>query len=289
MSNFKILTESSCDLPASLADELGLAVIPLTVNVGDFTGPHYLDERKLATTDFYKRLQAGEPTSTAAANIEEFKSYMQPILQAGEDILYMGFSSALSSGTANAAAMAAAELREMYPERQILLTDTLCASGGEGLLVYLASQRRQNGDSLAQVRDYVEQTKLHLCHWFTVDDLNHLRRGGRLSGVSAIVGTMLNIKPVLHVDNEGRLIPMEKVRGRKAAIRRMADHFMQTAAHPEEQTILINHACCLEDAQYLAQLLKEHVKEIRFSYIGPVIGAHCGTGTLALFFLGTQR
>ena len=215
---------------------------------------------------------------------------MEPHLQAGEDILYLGFSSALS-GTYNAGAVAAQQLAEKYPERKLYAVDTLSASMGQGLLVYLTVQQKRAGATIEQARDYAEAQKLHLCHWFAVDDLNHLHRGGRVSATPAVLGTVLNIKPVLHMDNEGGLIFMEKVRGRRNSIKRMLEKMRETAIEPEKQIVFMSHGDCLEDAEYLAGRIREEwgVKDVVINYVGPVIGAHSGPGTLALFFLGTER
>ena len=215
---------------------------------------------------------------------------MEPHLQAGRDILYLGFSSALS-GTYNAGAVAARQLSEKYPDRRLYAVDTLSASMGQGLLVYLTVQQKRAGATIEQARDYAEAQKLHLCHWFTVDDLNHLHRGGRVSATSAVLGTVLNIKPVLHMDDEGRLIFMEKVRGRRNSIKRLLDKMRETAIEPDKQIVFMSHGDCLEDAEYLAGRIREewNVQDVVINYVGPVIGAHSGPGTLALFFLGTQR
>ena len=215
---------------------------------------------------------------------------MEPVLQAGQDVLYLGFSSALS-GTYNAGALACAQLAEKYPDAKLYAVDTLCASLGQGMLIYLAVQQKRAGKSIEEVRDYVEENKLHLCHWFTVDDLHHLHRGGRVSATSAVLGTMLNIKPVLHVDDEGRLIFVEKVRGRRTSLKALLQHMEATAIAPETQTIFISHGDCLEEAQLLGQMIRDklHVQDVVINYVGPVIGAHSGPGTLALFFLGTKR
>lgn len=217
MSQYIIMTDSSCDLPAGLAAELELEVLPLSVLIDGKSYVNYLDERDITFADCYAALRAGKNATTSAVNVEAFVQAMEPHLQAGEDILYLGFSSALS-GTYNAGAVAAQQLAEKYPERKLYAVDTLSASMGQGLLVYLTVQQKRAGATIEQARDYAEAQKLHLCHWFTVDDLNHLHRGGRVSATSAVLGTVLNIKPVLHMDNEGRLIFMEKVRGRRNSI-----------------------------------------------------------------------
>ena len=290
MSQYIVMTDSSCDLPAGLAAELELEVLPLSVLIDGKSYVNYLDERDITFADCYAALRAGKNATTSAVNVEAFVQAMEPHLQAGEDILYLGFSSALS-GTYNAGAVAAQQLAEKYPERKLYAVDTLSASMGQGLLVYLTVQQKRAGATIEQARDYAEAQKLHLCHWFTVDDLNHLHRGGRVSATSAVLGTVLNIKPVLNMDNEGRLIFMEKVRGRRNSIKRMLEKIRETAIEPEKQIVFMSHGDCLEDAEYLAGRIREEwgVKDVVINYVGPVIGAHSGPGTLALFFLGTER
>lgn len=289
MNQYRIMTDSSCDLPASLAAELELTVLPLTVTIDGKSYTNFLDEREITFKDCYASLREGCEAKTAAANVDAFEQAMEPILQAGEDILYLGFSSALSS-TYNAGALAAEQLSEKYPDRKILTVDTLSASMGQGLLVYLTVQQKRAGATIEEARDYAEKNKYHLCHWFTVDDLHHLHRGGRVSATSAVLGTVLNIKPVLHMDDEGRLIFMEKVRGRRASIKRMLEKMRETAIEPEKQIVFMSHGDCIEDAEYLASRVREEWNvEVVINYVGPVIGSHSGPGTLALFFLGTER
>ena len=287
---YRILTDSSCDLTQEMADQLGLMITPLTLNMNGKEYPNYLDYRALDVKDVYAGLRAGAPTSTTAANPESWRAIAEPVLQQGEDVLILAFSSGLST-TYNAACIAAEELREQYPQQKIYVVDTLCASLGQGLLVWLTAKKRQEGATLEEARDFAEENKLHLCHWFTVDDLYFLKRGGRISAATAAVGSLLQIKPVLHVDDEGHLISMSKARGRKASIQAIAAKVGETAYDPSKQTMFICHGDCLEDAEYLAKLVKEQyqVPEIHINYTGPVIGSHSGPGTLALFFLGEHR
>ena len=239
---------------------------------------------------FYERMRKGNVARTAAVNMEAFKNAFEPYLQAGKDLLYIGFSSGLST-TVNSGAMAAKELMEAYPDRKIVTVDTLAASAGHGLMVYLTVQEKRKGATLEQAAKFVEDTRLHICHWFTVDDLVYLKRGGRVSATAAFVGGVLKIKPVLHVDDAGHLINMCKVRGRRASIKALADKFGELAVDPENNTVFISHGDCIEDARLLEQMLTERfgatVKVI--TYIGPVIGSHSGPGTLALFFVGRER
>ena len=289
MAEYIIMTDSCCDMTAQMADELNLAVVPLSVDIDGGLYRNYLDGREITCERIYSMLRSGKMGKTSAANVEDFESAMLPALEAGKDVLYLGFSTGLS-GTYNAARLAAEGLAEKYPGRKILTVDTLCASLGQGMLVYLAAQKKAAGASIEEVRDYVEENKLNLCHWFTVDDLNFLRRGGRISSVTAIAGTMLQIKPIMHVDDAGKLIPVSKVRGRKAAIRELANRMKETMLDGNE-TIFISHGDCLADAEQLAAIVRETCgdRKVEINFVGPVIGAHSGPGTLALFFLGSKR
>lgn len=290
MNDYVIMTDSSCDLPAKMADDMGLSVLPLSVYIEDKTYINYLDEREIAFSEIYAKLRTKCPAKTSAVNMNDFLGPMEEILKAGKDLLYIGFSSGLS-GTYNAGAAAAQEMAEKYPERKIYAVDSLCASMGQGLLVYHAWQHKQNGETIEQVRDWVIDNRLHLCHYFTIDDLMFLKRGGRVSGATAVVGSMLSIKPIMHVDNDGHLIKIGTARGRKASIRALADGAAKLGVDLENQVIFISHGDCLEEAEYLAGIMRErfHVKDVVISYVGPVIGAHSGPGTIALFFLGTER
>lgn len=291
MNEYVILTDSSCDLPQELADSLELVVLPLSVNLDGTEYAGYLDGREIGFEEFYNSIREKKPAYTSAINSDAFLKIMRDFLSRGSDVLYLGFSSGLSA-TYSVGAAAAAQLAKEYPERKIFTVDTLCASMGQGLLVYLTVQKKLAGASIEEARDFAEETKLRLCHWFTVDDLWHLKRGGRISAAAAAMGSMLNIKPVMHVDNAGRLIPMEKVRGRKKALQGIVARMKQTAIDPENQTVFISHGDCLDDAQYVANLVKSELgvkKDILINYVGSVIGAHSGPGTVALFFLGEKR
>ena len=292
-TNYQILTDSSCDLPASLARTLGVSYAPLRVQFQGAEYENFLDgdpRSRLEMKAFYKTLRTGAPTSTTAVNPEGWSTLMAPILAAGQDLLILAFSSGLSS-TYAAAVLAAQELAPQYPGRTIRVVDTLCASLGQGLLVWYAVQEKNKGGSIEAVRDWAEAHKLNLCHWFTVDDLHFLKRGGRVSAATAVVGSMLQIKPVLHVDNEGHLINMGKARGRHASLTALVDHMEQTAIDPGAQTVFISHGDCLEEAERVADDVRKRfgVKEIIINNVGPVIGAHSGPGTMALFFMGRER
>ena len=290
MSDYVIMTDSSCDLPADLAKKMELVVLPLFVYVDDKKYTNYLDEREISFSEIYAKLRTRCPAKTSAVNMNDFMEPMEQLLKSGKDVLYIGFSSGLS-GTYNAGAAAAQELADKYPERKIYAVDSLCASMGQGLLIYHAWQEKQKGKSIDEVRDFTEDTKLHLCHWFTIDDLMFLKRGGRISGATAVVGSMLNIKPVMHVDNDGHLIKVSTARGRKASIKALADEAEKHGVDLKNQVIFISHGDCVDDANYLADIMRTRfgVKEVLVNYVGPVIGAHSGPGTIALFFLGRER
>ena len=290
MAEYTIITDSSCDLPDNVAAELELKVVPLSLTM---EGKQYLnttDERGIPDQELYARLRAGAMAKTSAANAGSFVAVMEPELQAGRDVLYIGFSSALSA-TCSVGANVGRELMERYPERKVYTVDSLCASLGQGLFVYLLAQKKREGMELEALRDYAEDLKLHICHWFTVEDLQFLRRGGRVSAAAAVIGSILSIKPVMHVDNEGMLIPVSKVRGRKASLRAIADKVKETMLDRPDQTLFISHGDCEEDARLIAEMIKERTGlELNvLNYVGPVIGSHSGPGTIAVFFIGKER
>ena len=288
MRDFVLMTDSCCDLPASVEQELELIVLPLSVLQEGREYRNYLDHRELDPAVFYDKLRKGATGSTSAANAEAFREAMEAVLQEGKDILCLNFSSALST-TYQSAAIAAQELRDSYPDSKIVVIDTLCASMGQGLLVYLAGREKAAGKTIDEVAAYVEETIPHLCHWFTVDDLNHLKRGGRVSAAAALLGTMLQMKPVLHVDDEGRLIPVSKVRGRKASIKALLDRMEELEI--DTDTVFISHGDCLAEVEAMGEEIRKRfgTKTLLINYVGPVIGNHSGPGTIALFFLGKHR
>lgn len=288
---FEIVTDSSSNLIESMIDDFGLHVLPLTFMVDGEECQSYLKGRHTDLSLFYTMMREGKVITTSLPNLAHSESLMRGLLEQGRDVLYVGFSSGLS-GTFEAIKLLIDELSAQFPERTLFAVDTLAASGGEGLLVRHAVQRARAGASIGEVRDWIENNKLHLAHWFTVDDLMFLFRGGRVSKTSAWAGTMLNIKPVMHVDDEGRLVPLEKVRGRKKSLNALVDHMARTAKQPiGEQTIFINHGDCLADAEYLADQVRTRFgcANITINYVDPVIGAHSGPGTMALFFLADKR
>ena len=287
MNDYLIITDSSCDLSADFAEQLGVKVIKLEFIV---EGEEARENGSIDEKQFYEILRSGKMVTTSAIAMDRFISEVEPALVEGKDVLYLGFSSGLSS-TYSAGFIGAQELAEKYPERKIYTVDTLAASMGQGLLVWYAVNMKNEGKSIEEVRDFVENNKMKLAHWFTVNDLFFLKRGGRISAATALVGTMLNIKPVLHVDDEGKLVSVSKARGRKNAIDALFAKAKESAIDAAGQTMFISHGDCIEDAEYLAEKLKSElsVKDVIISYVGPVIGAHSGPGTLALFYIGTNR
>lgn len=285
--SYKIVTDTCCDFPMDMYAELDLAVVRLAVL---YKGENHKDYTEAWLKDMFAGLRQGETTATSAANPEDWATVIEPVLQAGQDALVLSFSSGLSTSY-QSAVIAAGDLQEKYPDRKILVVDTLAASLGQGLLVWYACQKRDQGLSLEELAAWVEENRLHLCHWFTVDDLMYLKRGGRVSAATALVGTMLQIKPVLHVDDEGHLINTAKARGRKSSIEALAAKMGQTYYPDKNDTVFICHGDCLADAQYLEKLVKEKygVKNVFIYYVGAVIGSHSGPGTLALFYLGEHR
>ena len=289
--SFAIVTDSSSNLPEDIIDQHDLTVLPLTFMVDGEEYRSYLKGEKTDLSQFYTMMREGKVITTSLPNLKESRETIEALLREGRDVLYLGFSSGLS-GTYQAIELLLTELAGLYPDRTVASVDTLAASLGEGLLVYYAAKMREEGASIEKVRDWVEEHKLHLAHWFTVDDLMFLFRGGRVSRTSAWAGTLLNIKPVMHVDDEGHLIPLEKVRGRKKSLKALVDHMEQTAMSPvADQTVFITHGDCLEDAEYVADLVRERfgVSDVLINWVDPVIGAHSGPGTMALFFLASER
>ena len=290
MNDYVLLTDSSADLTDALVKELGVEVLPLSFTMRNKTYRNWPDNREIDPKDFYRQLREGEMATTSAVTVSDFTETREPHLKEGRDVLVVAFSSGLSA-TCHSAQIAAQELSEQYPERKVYVVDSLCASLGQGLLVWYAARMKNEGRGIGAVRDWLEENKLHLCHWFTVDTLFFRTPGGRVSAATALAGSALGIKPVLHVDNEGHLINVSKARGRKNSILALVDRMERSAIEPEKQTVFISHGDCLADAEFLAQEVRRrlHVPRIEINYVGPVIGAHSGPGTLALFFLGTAR
>ena len=288
MNEYIIMTDSACDIKPEILAEWGVPYKSLTFRF-DGSDTEYTDQ-DVPANEFYAKMRGGSVAKTAAVNSETFLSMFEEALAAGKDVLYLGFSSGLST-TFNSARIASLELRERYPDRTIRVIDTLAASAGFGLLVYLAVEKKKAGATLDEIADYIEEIKWKLCLWFTVDDLVYLKRGGRISPTAAFVGNVLGIKPVLHMDNEGHLINMLKVRGRKTAVATLADQYGKLAEDLAGGTVFISHADCMSDVEELSNLLSTRygAKVHHVTDVGPVIGAHAGPGTLALFFIGKEK
>ena len=287
MPNYQIITDSCCDLTNEMLEQLNLKVVALNMV---FRGETVADSVSGEIKAFYDAMRGGESASTSAVNPEGWAAVMEEPLRQGQDALVIAFSSGLST-TYQSAMIAADELREKYPERKICVVDSLCASLGQGLLCWHACKKRDAGMTLEELTQWLEEHKLNLCHWFTVDDLMYLKRGGRISAATAVLGTMLSIKPVLHMDDEGHLINVSKARGRKASIDALAKKLSELDGGFDNSTVFISHGDCEEEAKYLAEKVKAEygVKEVVIGYVGAVIGSHSGPGTLAFFFLGKHR
>ena len=292
MRDYIIMTDSCCDLNQQEVEELDLTVLPLSFTIEGRTLLNTPDCADMAPEEFFQKIAAGADCTTAAVNVGQFTDAMKAALSEEKDILCICFSSALST-TYQSACIAANDLRAEHPEAKIIVIDSLSASRGQGMLLYRAvRERREKGLAIEALADYVRSIIQSQCHWFIVDDLNHLKRGGRVSAAAALAGTVLGIKPVMHTDSEGRLTPVSKARGTKAALRALVDKVAEIGVEPDKnQPMLICHANCPDSVAYVKELLKERfgVTDVRADFIGPVIGAHTGCGTLGLFFVGTER
>lgn len=289
MSKYIISTDINADLPKDYLDKHNIAIVSLFYGVDDvfYDGGLALDEK-----DFYAKMRNGAKVTTMACNPDDTEKAFRKILNEGNDILHIAFSSALSSSY-NTVYVVGQQLSEEYPDRKIIVIDSLCASLGQGLFVHKAVQMKEAGKSMEEIEEWLEKNKLSLCHMFTVDDLHHLHRGGRVSKSAAIIGSLINVKPVLHVSDEGKLVPLLNVRGRKKSLQTLVENMESRYNGFEDMndTIFISHGDCIEDAEYVATLVKEKFgeKEILINYVGPTIGAHSGPGTVALFFMGSPR
>lgn len=291
MSDFVIATDTSADLPQDYIQTNKIPIVSLYYIIDDITYG-YKCQKSLPVKDFYAKMRTGATPKTQQVNPEQAVDIFSAVLEQGKDILYIGFSSGLS-GTTNSCVIAAEELKEKYPQRKIAIVDTLAASLGEGLLVHYALRMQKHGKSMQEIVAWLEENKLHLCHNFTVEDLVYLQRGGRISKATAFFGTMIGVKPVLHVDNDGKLVPVSKVRGRKQSINALVDLMEEKIGsyRDKNEVIFISHGDCLDEAKQLAQLVQKRFGYDKFllNDVGPAIGAHSGPGTLALFFLGDHR
>ena len=289
MREYVITTDNTADLPYSYYKQHYIEYMYLTYQM---EGETYGKQDEMEFKDFYERMRKGSMPTTSQVNSEEAKEVLRPLLIQGKDILHLAFSSGLS-GSYNSVRMAAEELREEFPERKIVVIDSLCASLGEGLFVDKAVEMKEEGKSLEENAAWLEEHKLNFCHVFTVDNLFHLHRGGRVSKVAAVVGTMISLKPLLYVDNEGHLIPLKNVRGRRKSLSGLVTMMEERIGDWKDKNtkIFISHGDCQEDAEYVARLVREKFGYETFliNTIGATIGAHAGPGTVALFFLGEYR
>ncbi len=291
MRDYVIMTDSCCDLSAEEVAECGAIVLPLTFTMEGVNRRDTPDHADMTLDAYYKKIREGVLSTTSAVSVGDFTDAMRPVLEADKDILCINFSSALST-TYQSAVIAAAELRGEFPEAQIIVIDSLAASRGQGMLVWHAAKEKKSGKTIDEVAAWVQSMIQHQCHWFTVADLNHLRRGGRLNATSAIVGTVLSIKPVMHCDAEGKLTPVSKARGMQQALTELVNKMDELGTRPlENQTVFICHADAPESVEFVKKQLRERfgVTDVRAGYIGPVIGSHTGAGTLGLFFFGSER
>ncbi len=287
MKKYVIFSDSTADLPIEYIEEHEIVNIPLYYNMG---GVLYGGDIDLSVKDFYDRMRGGEMPTTTASNPAYILSKYREYIAKGYDILHISFSSALS-GSCNNAFVTARELSDSNPEAKVIVIDSLSASLGEGLMVYKAVELKEKGKTIDEVVQYIEDNKLHFCHQFTVEDLNHLYRGGRVSKATAVLGTMISIKPILHVDDEGRLVPIGKVRGRKKSLVTLVDNMEKAMNGYDNDVVMISHGDSIEDANYVASLIKERfgIENIIINPVSPTIGTHSGPGTIALFFMGETR
>ncbi|MBE6023840.1 MAG: DegV family protein [Cellulosilyticum sp.] len=284
-----IVADSCCDLPYAYVKENPIEIMPMNIIIEDqnkkdnfmITGEY---------SAFYQAIREGTMPKTSQINAYEFKEKFSQLIKAGKQVVYIGFSSALS-GCINSAKIAVEEIKEEIPTAKIAIIDSKCASMGQGLLIYYAVQQIKQGKTFEEVVTFVEDNKLKINHWFTVSDLNYLFRGGRVSKTAATVGTLLQIKPIMHVDNEGRLTPVEKAKGRKKSLKVLIEKLKEKIIEPEKQIVFISHGDVLEEAEQVKEALLEecHVKEVWINYVGATVGSHSGPGTIAIFFMGEQR
>lgn len=287
MRDYVITVNSTVDLPKEWLEERNVPVVPLRYTMD---GQTYEDMNGLTAKEFFDKLREGKMSVTSQVNPEEARAALEPFLKEGKDILHLAFSSGLS-GTCNSMKIAGEELKEEYPEAKVIVIDTLCACLGEGLLLYKALQQKAAGKTIQETADWVEENKLHICHDVTVDDLNHLHRGGRISKATAVVGTMVKIKPIIHMDDNGKLQVIGKERGRKKSLNKIVDMAVEQSKGWDNDIIMITHGDCIEDAEYVAGLVREKmgIDNILINNIGTVIGSHTGPGVVAVFCMGNKR
>ena len=290
MSSFSIVTDTGCDMPAALAEKLGITAVPLKVIIGGKTIVSSLSKLDVGSDSFYDLLRNGVDVKTASPSLDDFYTYFKKELERGKDILYLGFSSGLS-GSYNVGRIAAEELSEKYPERKILTVDSLCGSMGLSLLIYYCVQKQREGATLEETFKYAESTKLNVCTWIALDDLHHLKKGGRISSSAAVIGSVMNIKPVLKLNNEGKVEMAYKARGKKFAIAKLVEQMSNNYDPENNHIVFINHADCPDDADLLARSVTKNfgITDFVISDIGPVLGTHSGPGAVVLYFIGKER
>ena len=286
--NYVFMTDASCDLTQELINEIGVEVLPMEFHMEDKSYLHYPDCRMMSLSEFYDKLKGGVDSKTTQINYDSFYKSFENYLKAGKDIIYTGISTGLS-GTYNTCMMAVKDLQNVYPDRKIIVIDSLCAPAGLGLLIYLAGKKYSEGAGIAELREYIEEPRVKFCHWFVVEDLDHLKRGGRISAVSATFGKALQIKPLLSVDDEGRLVNVAKIRGKSNVVPSLVKHLERDAEDLKNSVVMIAHADNPEGAEELKKAKKGKCKEIIVTNIGPVIGSHVGSGMLAVLFLGARN
>jgi len=290
MSSFSIITDTGCDMPAALAEKLGITAVPLKIIIGGKTITSTLSKLDVGNQSFYDLLRNGVDVKTASPSIDDFYTYFKKELDRGKDIIYVGFSSGLS-GSYNVGRIAAEELREKYPERKILTVDSLCGSMGLSLLIYYCVQKQREGATLEETYRFAESTKLNVCTWIALDDLHHLKKGGRISSSAAVIGSVMNIKPVLKLNNEGKVEMAYKARGKKFAVAKLVEQMSKNYDPENNHIVFINHADCPEDAELLARSVTKNfgITDFVISDIGPVLGTHSGPGAVVLYFMGKER
>lgn len=288
MRNYTVIADSACDLSNEMLNEMGVKCTPLTFKFDD-SEKEYKDN-EISKKEFYDKIRQGSVAKTSGVNVDAFKTIFEEELKAGKDVFCVAFSSGLSV-TYNSARIASEQLREVYPDRKIVVVDTLCASAGYGLLLYLLMQKINDGASVEEAEKFVLDIRLNICHWYTIDDLKYLKRGGRISAATALAGGLLGIKPVMHMDNEGKLANVSKAKGRNAALKALADKYGELALDKKGGTVFVSHADCLDDVKKLEDILFERYgkKFDCIADIGSVIGSHTGPGVVALFFVGKER
>lgn len=287
MRNFVITVNSTVDLPKEWLEERGVSVVPLRYTID---GESYVDGEGLSHKEFFQKLREGLMSTTSQVNPDEAKDALKPFIKDGKDVLHLAFSSALS-GTCNSMKLAAEELQQEYKNAKIVVVDSLSACLGEGILLYYALKMKEEGKTLNEIAQWVEEHKMNICHFVTVDDLHHLHRGGRVSKTTAVVGTMVKIKPIIHVDESGALQVIAKERGRKKSLHKIVDMAAEAAKGLENDVVMIAHGDCIEEANYVADLVKEKltVEQVLIHNIGTVIGSHTGPGVMAVFCMGSKR